>query len=229
MKIKFSPEIIEKAPGLRVVMVNACVVNHPTDETIETLLDNVVSATTQRWSLPMIKERPAIAATRQAYKALGKEPNRYRPAAEALCRRIVRGLGLYRVNALVDIINVLSIETGYSIGGFDADKIDGDTLTLGVGRDGEPYEGIGRGQLNIEHMPVYRDATGGVGTPTSDNERTKISLDTKRLLMIINVYGLEMGLDQTISLAEQLLRDHCGATQIDIKIIDPTEPDKTTI
>ena len=61
----------------------------------------------------------------------------------------------------------------YSIGGFDADKFVGDTLTLGVGRAGEPYEGIGRGLLNIEGLPVYRDAEGGVGTPTSDNERTK--------------------------------------------------------
>ena len=30
---------------------------------------------------------------------------------------------------------------GYSIGGFDADKFEGDTLTLGVGKAGEPYEG----------------------------------------------------------------------------------------
>ena len=37
-------------------------------------------------------------------------------------------------------------------------------MTLGVGREGEPFEGIGRGELNIAHMPVYRDAVGGVGT-----------------------------------------------------------------
>ena len=45
--------------------------------------------------------------------------------------------------------------------------------TLGVGKAGEPYEGIGRGTINIEGLPVYRDQIGGVGTPTSDNERTK--------------------------------------------------------
>ena len=63
------------------------------------------------------------------------------------------------------------------------------SLSLGAGREGEPFEAIGRGILNIAHMPVYRDAIGGIGTPTSDNERTKIDLDTRRLLMCINIYG----------------------------------------
>ena len=35
---------------------------------------------------------------------------------------------------------------------------------LGIGKSGEPYEGIGRGELNIEGMPVYRDAMGGIST-----------------------------------------------------------------
>ena len=61
----------------------------------------------------------------QAYKRLGKDPNRYRPSAEALRRRILRGLPLYKIDTLVDIVNLVSIRSGYSIGGFDADKIVG--------------------------------------------------------------------------------------------------------
>ena len=67
-----------------------------------------------------------------------------------------------------------------------ADKFKGDTLTLGIGREGEPYEGIGRGMINIHGLPVYRDQEGGVGTPTSDNERTKMTLGTTHLLVLIN-------------------------------------------
>ena len=89
---------------------------------------------------------------------------------------------------MVDLINLASIAFGYSIGGFDADKFVGDTLTLGIGREGEPYEGIGRGMLNIAGLPVYRDAEGGVGTPTSDNERTKIELSTRHVLVLVNGY-----------------------------------------
>lgn len=76
----------------------------------------------------------------------------------SLCRRLLRGLSLYQIDTLVDLINLASINSGHSIGGFDRDKIQGDKLVLGIGKAGEPYEGIGRGELNIEGMPVYRDA-----------------------------------------------------------------------
>ncbi|HBB06204.1 MAG TPA: hypothetical protein DCZ73_00455, partial [Bacteroides sp.] len=137
--------------------------------------------------------------------------SRYRPSAEALCRRILKGSPLYQIDTLVDLINVVSIASGYSIGGFDADKIEGDTLTLGIGRAGEPYEGIGRGELNIEGMPVYRDARGGIGTPTSDNERTKLTLQTTRLLTIINGYSGEDGLREAGDYMQELLRRYAGS------------------
>ena len=135
-----------------------------------------------------LKDMPSIAATRRVYKACGKDPSRYRPASEQLIRRMLQGKELYQIDTLVDLVNLASIAFGYSIGGFDADKFVGNTLTLGIGREGEPYEGIGRGPLNIAGLPVYRDAQGGVGTPTSDNERTKMTLETTHLVVLINGY-----------------------------------------
>ena len=70
----------------------------------------------------------------------------------------------------------------------DADKISGQNLTLGIGTGNEDYEGIGRGKLNIEYLPVYRDEQGGIATPTSDSVRTMISANTKRILLLINGY-----------------------------------------
>lgn len=75
------------------------------------------------YAIEEINKRPEIAATRNIYKSLGKDPNRYRPSAEALCRRIVRDIPVYKVSTLVDIINLVSIRNGFSIGGFDIDKI----------------------------------------------------------------------------------------------------------
>ena len=135
-----------------------------------------------------LKDMPSIAATRRVYKACGKDPSRYRPASEQLIRRMLQGKELYQIDTLVDLVNLASIAFGYSIGGFDPDKFVGNTLTLGIGREGEPYEGIGRGPLNIAGLPVYRDAQGGVGTPTSDNERTKMTLETTHLVVLINGY-----------------------------------------
>ena len=121
-----------------------------------------------------LKEMTSIAATRRIYKACGKDPSRYRPASEALIRRILQGKELYQRDTLVDLVNLASIAFGYSIGGFDADKFVGDTLTLGIGREGEPYEGIGRGMINIHGLPVYRDAQGGVGQPTDDRHHPSV-------------------------------------------------------
>ena len=115
---------------------------------------------------------------------------------------------------MVDLINLLSVSCGHSIGGFDADKIAGDTLTLGVGREGEPYEAIGRGGLNIACLPVFRDEVGGVGTPTSDNDRTKLTDATRRLVMTINIYRQEMPDDEIIELTRRLLEDYASAENI---------------
>ncbi|MBR5084038.1 MAG: hypothetical protein IKX33_05495 [Prevotella sp.] len=159
-----------------------------------------------------LKLLPGIEATRRAYRAFGKDPSRYRPAAEALVRRTLKDKPLYQVNTLVDLINLASMAFGYSIGGFDADRFVGDTLTLGIGRPGEPYEGIGRGMINIEGLPVYRDADGGVGTPTSDHERTKILSTTTHVLVLINGYdGDEKNVIENAEYIQRLLRQYCNS------------------
>ncbi len=221
MDILFEDVIRQAAPGLRVVTIEADVSNSETSDELWALLTKTGADIREVLELGDINKRSGIRATREAYKALGKEPNRYRPSSEALCRRLVKGMELYRINTLVDIINLISVQSGYSIGGFDLDKIEGNTLTLGAGREGEPFEGIGRGLLNIEHLPVYRDAAGGIGTPTSDNERTKLDVDTRRLLMCVNIYGEEMPVDDVIGLTLSLLERFADASNINVKIHQP--------
>lgn len=160
-----------------------------------------------------LKAMESIQSTRRIYRLCGKDPSRYRPSGEALVRRVLQGKQLYHIDTLVDLINLASMKFGYSIGAFDAGKFSGDTLTLGIGREGEPYEGIGRGMINIAGLPVYRDAVGGVGTPTSDNERTKVSLSTMRLLVLVNGYdGNEPAVRTTADYIIGLIGRFCGAT-----------------
>lgn len=171
-----------------------------------------------RFTTVSIKEMAAIEATRRVYRACGKDPSRYRPAAEALIRRVVQGKELYQIDTLVDLINLASMKFGYSIGGFDADKFVGDTLTLGVGEAGEPYEGIGRGMLNIEGLPVYRDQKGGVGTPTSDNERTKIDITTTHVLILVNGYdGNRETVGDNAEFLKSLLERYAAASDVTIQ------------
>lgn len=182
--------------------VEADVENSAYSEELWKLIDEQCEKFRQTLTTDTVKDISAIAATRRVYKACGKDPSRYRPSSEALIRRVLQGKQLYQIDTLVDLINLASITYGYSIGGFDAGKFSGDTLSLGVGREGEPYEGIGRGMLNIAGLPVYRDAIGGVGTPTSDNERTKMGLATRRLVALVNGYD---GNEETVLATAQLI------------------------
>lgn len=211
--IKVGKEIKEKCPDFVGAAIYAKVENSVYNEDLWKAINVFENEYKSRNSTEDIKKNIAVQATRLAYKKLGKDPNRYRPSSEALLRRIVRGLPLYQINTLVDIINLVSMKTGYSIGGFDVDKIQGDALTLGVGMPDEPYEGIGRGILNIEGLPVYRDAIGGVGTPTSDNERTKIELDTTSFLALINGYSGQDGLQDAVTYMQSLLKKYANATE----------------
>lgn len=211
MHFIISDEIRKACPQFRGLAILADVHNTAYCEPLWQEIEHFTQEYRQRYTTESIKTMRPIQATREAYKRCGKDPSRYRPSAEALCRRILKGSPLYQIDTLVDLINVVSIASGYSIGGFDADKIEGDTLTLGIGKAGEPYEGIGRGELNIEGMPVYRDARGGIGTPTSDNERTKLTLQTTRLLTIINGYSGEDGLREAGDYMQELLRRYAGS------------------
>jgi DNA/RNA-binding domain of Phe-tRNA-synthetase-like protein len=172
----------------------------------------------ESYTLDNVKNQPNILATREAYRKLGNDPNRYRPSADALYRRIVKGAPLYQISTLVDIINLVSLKTGYSINGFDIEKIN-DRVILGVGEPGEFLDAIGRGELNIESLPVYRDSLGAIGTPTSDSVRTSISLGTVKIALIINAYSPNSdGLKEAMNMIKNLVVEYgqgqnVGATE----------------
>ena len=209
MNIIVSQEIESVCPGFVGACVEAEVKNTPFCQPLWEEIKALGEKFKAELTTESLKDISGIAATRRVYRACGKDPSRYRPASEALIRRLLQGKELYQIDTLVDLTNLASIAYGYSIGGFDADKFEGDTLTLGVGREGEPYEGIGRGIINIAGLPVYRDARGGVGTPTSDNERTKIDIATTHLMVLINGYdGCEDKVRANAEFIQRLLRQY---------------------
>ncbi|MBR3010475.1 MAG: hypothetical protein IKH91_06615 [Prevotella sp.] len=222
MKVIVSDEIERVCPGFVGACVEADVVNTPYCEGLWEEIRALGEQYKATLTTESLKEMSGIAATRRVYKACGKDPSRYRPASEQLIRRMLQGKELYQIDTLVDLINLASIRFGYSIGGFDASKFVGDTLTLGIGRAGEPYEGIGRGMLNIEGLPVYRDAVGGVGTPTSDNERTKITIDTRHLVVLINGYdGNEEQVRANAEFILDLVRRYCQTQEGSYHLYSP--------
>ncbi len=157
-----------------------------------------------------VLESAAILATRAGYKALGKDPARYRGSAEALLRRVIAGKGLPRINNVVDAINLVSVESRMPVGLYDLAHVKGN-IVFRAGRAGETYKGIGKYDLNLEGLPVFCDEAGPHGSPTSDSERTMVTEATKRVIAIIISFGGGDGLERWgIRMSEILNNYGCG-------------------
>lgn len=216
--ITISDAFKKLVPAVNLSCIESNVKYHPKNEKLWEEIVNVISDISSRLPIDRICKQKAVAATRSAYKACGKDPARYRPSAEALLRRAVKSRSIFQINNIVDSLNLVSLATGFSIGGYDADKIEGDVI-FDIGIKEEPYQGIGRGELNIEGLPVFRDDSGAFGTPTSDSVRTSVTEETRRFLMIIIDFGTPELLDSATKMATDLLSKCAGATDIKSKIV----------
>src|SRR2546430_7120169 len=136
-----------------------------------------------------VLESVQVETTRKAYKALGKDPARDRNSAEALLRRVVAGKGLPEINAVVDVINLVSVESRLPVGLYDLGHVVGD-IVFRAGREGETYKGIGKYDLNLEGLPLFADTVGPHGSATSDSERTMVTAATKPVLAVFTLFSL---------------------------------------
>lgn len=172
----------------------------------------------KEFTLESLSKQMNIAASREAYKNLGKEPSRYRVSSEALIRRILQGKGLYHINTVVDTNNLISIETGYSVGSYDLDHLEGD-ICFRKGNEREEYQGIGKGMINIANLPVFVDEKGPYGSPTSDSTRAMIQETSKRILTILISFRGKEGLEEAVEKAKGYLQRYANATDIQTLIV----------
>lgn len=218
VQISISPAVKSKCPKLQLGCIQCNLkVTDDYPELLE-LIQTELSKLQNQLSVEDISKIPSIQSSRIGYKSLGKDPARYRLSAEALLRRVVKGKGLYQVNNVVDLLNLTSVKSGFSIGGYDAEKIEG-KVQLSIGKANEPYEAIGRGELNIEFLPTFRDQKGSFGSPTSDSVRTMVTPKTKQFLMPIFNFGGHDNLEEVISEAIFLLKKYAGGTSFETQII----------
>lgn len=170
----------------------------------------------------LAKQKPAeileITATRKAYRALGKDPGRYRPSSEALMRRIASGKSLPRINDVVDAGNVISLTTRLSIGAYNASAIK-EPVTFRRADDGEMASAIGRGEINFEHLPVFADVQGPFGSPTSDTVRTMVTPQARAIVMVLIAFEQRSDMDALLTLASTNVTTLCGAAQIATRVV----------
>ena len=216
--ISISESCKSQLPNLCLGILEMNVVVGPSGSELLALVVDKIASIHKEIPLSAISEIPAVKASKESYRLLGKDPSRYRLSADSLLRRVVKGNGLSFVNNVVDLLNYQSISTGYSICGYDAKSING-AVVLSLGEKDEPYVGIGRGNINIENMPVFTDNFGPFGTPTSDSTRTAVGKKTTSFLMIYVSFDGAEKLNAIMDDTKTLYTKYCSATNISTQII----------
>ena len=166
-----------------------------------------------------VNEIPNIKESRAAYKAFGKDPSRYRVSSEALIRRIGQGKGLYEVNTVVDVNNLISIESGFSVGSYDAARM-GEDLVFRIGEAGETYKGIGKEEIKIDALPVLADEQGAIGSSTSDSERAMITEDAQEVLTLIYSFSDNQDLEKALESGRRYLEQYAKTSGIQSWIVE---------
>jgi DNA/RNA-binding domain of Phe-tRNA-synthetase-like protein len=180
-------------------------------EALLKIYDEVANTARERFAGTPLGEHPVAGGVRRLFKSAGIDPSRYRPSGEALVRRILKGQGLYHINCIVDINNICSIESLFPLGAYDREHIIGD-VNIRLGASDEVYRGIGK-EINIAGKLVSADGEGAFGSPIADSDRTKISENTREVLVLL--YAPESTDDgdirDTLNRFAELASEHAGA------------------
>jgi DNA/RNA-binding domain of Phe-tRNA-synthetase-like protein len=217
-EVKIASELKVKCPNAVLACLQAEVATGATPAALDELLGACEERIAKLPEPRAMLEAAAITATRAGYKALGKDPARYRGSAEALLRRLIAGKGMPRINNVVDVINLVSVESRLPVGLYDLAHVEG-PVEFRAGREGETYKGIGKYDLNLEGLPVFADAKGPHGSPTSDSERTMVTEATNRVVAIIVSFGGASSLNTAAKRMTELLELYAAGREIDCKIV----------
>lgn len=161
MRLIIANDIVDLFPDLRIGIVTARGVNNLShNEEIEAIKRAAAEAVRQKFSNENLSQHPYITAWRETYRRFGTKPKEYRPTAEALLRRILRGDGIPTISKVVDLYLVVEAEFYLPIGGYDLDKITGDII-LRLSPGDERFIPLGMAQVEEITYPgevVYSDS-----------------------------------------------------------------------
>ena len=219
IKIEIDKQLFSVYPEIRLGILHFQAKVKESDNAFWTYMDNeavpkVLSAIEgKEWN-----EIAGIKGSRAAYKAFGRNPGRYRVSSEALIRRIRRGDELYHINSVVDVNNLVSIESGLSVGSYDLANIHG-AITLRKAEKGEGYNGIGKEFLDMENMLVLADDEGIFGSSMSDSTRAMVTMDTKDIMVVVYCFENDIDLPALLDNAKSAFEKFSDASNIETEII----------
>lgn len=216
--ITISNELKEICPKITLGCIQANI--NTTDSTNDLLeeIDNYCETLKSEITLEELSSIPRIKDGREAYKSLGKSPSKYRLSSEALIRRVLQGKGLYKINNIVEINNLISIKSKFPVGSYNIENLSS-PISLTIGAEGAQYEGIGKDLINVSNLPILTDSIGYFGSPTSDSKRALITNDAKKILMCIYSFSQKDELESILNYSVELLKKYASGTNIETQII----------
>lgn len=217
--VTIDPELREAAPELRIGVLRASVTVSSYDPELSVATEAAAGQVRSQLKLDKLSTHPEIAELRRSYRALGRDPQRYRGSAEALLRRILQGKPLYQINTVVDTNNLISVRTGKAVGTYDLDQVSG-PVAARVGTPDESYESIGKGALALGGLPVFADLQGPFGSPTSDSVRTMIRPATQRILLMLLSFAADEALQAQLAEAADFLQAYSAARDVDCYVTE---------
>ena len=152
-----------------------------------------------------IAAHPPVAAMRKLFKGAGCDPTRYRPASEALLRRLVKGAELPAIHPLVDVNNCLSAELAVPCCVMKEGSL-GTSLVFRPGAAGESYESL-RGPFNAEAKPLLVDEIGPIDTPITGSQRVKVQADTSKAWLVAYLPRVVVSVDDAWAALEVIARE----------------------
>jgi len=161
-------------------------------------------------------------AVRDVLRTRGYKPSgRGKPASEYLAGMARKG-AFPSINALVDINNLVSLESGLPISVLDAGRFEAPAV-LRFGNEGERYVFNPTGQeIDLRGLVVVCDGDTPRGTPVKDSMATKVGEGTESVLAVL--YGTARALDSAAMDAHarrfaDLLTRHAGAVQTAVEVL----------
>ncbi len=150
---------------------------------LDDLRSDVADEVRGRLDLDCLSAHPPVAALRRLFKEAGCDPSRYRPASEALLRRLLKGERIPAIHPLVDVNNCLSALLAVPCcvmaeGTFEP------PFVFRSGREGESYESL-KGPFRLEGKPLLLDARGPCDAPITGSERVKVRERTLRATLVV--------------------------------------------
>ncbi|MFY4774054.1 B3/4 domain-containing protein [Metabacillus sp. RGM 3146] len=131
-----------------------------------------------------VNSLPGISEWRDVFKKTGTDPNRYRPANEALYRRIQKQQFLNPVHSAADVNNFFSLRYEIPLGIYDLNEINGN-VTITIGDADSSYPAINGRDVSMGGKLLSADDIGPFGSPYVDSKRTACTEETTKALQIV--------------------------------------------